>query len=165
MVTAVIPPGRWIFIVPTAIVDGNLHFSRIAIVHAVAASIVLAAVEVLWIVNVWIVVKPVAIASARRSTPIGAERVGASGRSTVERTACGSRSTSAIAVDAVVCINHTGRETQERRGCNQPEDCLLNHVPFSPGLFRSKTYAFHSLPKARFLSKCTLSIGSQETLS
>ena len=52
-----VPAVGRILIIPMAIVDGYLCLRSIAIVHAVAAAIVLASIEILWIVNVRIVIE------------------------------------------------------------------------------------------------------------
>jgi len=57
VVAPMVPPIGRILIIPMPIVDGNLGLRCIAIVHAVAAAIVLAPVEILWIVNVRIVIE------------------------------------------------------------------------------------------------------------
>ena len=50
-----------VVIMPVAIVHGNLHLWWIAIVHAITAPIVVAALEILWVENIRIVVKAIAI--------------------------------------------------------------------------------------------------------
>jgi hypothetical protein len=53
----VVPTVGRILIIPVAIVDGDLSLRSIPIVHAIAALVVLAAVEILWIVDVRIMVE------------------------------------------------------------------------------------------------------------
>ena len=52
-----VPAVGRVLIIPMTVVDGNLCLRSITIVHAVATAIVLAPVEILWIVNVWIVIE------------------------------------------------------------------------------------------------------------
>ena len=69
MVAPMISLSGWIIIVPLAIVNWDLHFSRISMVEAIAAAIVLVSIEVLWIVNVWIMIESLVVAIAGCSTP------------------------------------------------------------------------------------------------
>ena len=66
MVTGVVSALAWILVVPLAVVHRNLHFGWVAIVHAVAAAVVFAAVEVLWIEDIRVVVESRAVAISSR---------------------------------------------------------------------------------------------------
>ena len=57
MVPRVVTSRARVVVVPTAVVHWNLHLSRVAIVHAVAAAIVVIATEVLWVEDVGIMVE------------------------------------------------------------------------------------------------------------
>ena len=65
----VVAARTWIIVVPMAVVDLNLHFRWITVVHAVAALIILATTIVLWVENVQIVVESRAVAAPCSSTP------------------------------------------------------------------------------------------------
>ena len=69
MMAPVVPSVVRILIMPVAIVNGNLRFRCIAVVHVIAAAVVLTAIEILWIVNVRIVVESRVVAVAGCSTP------------------------------------------------------------------------------------------------
>ena len=69
MVSPVIPARTGIVIVPTPVVHGNLHLRWIAVVQAIAALIVFAATEILWIVDIGVVVETRAIAATSGSPP------------------------------------------------------------------------------------------------
>ncbi len=69
MVSGVILPGLRIFVVPLTIVDRRPHLLRIAMVHVLAATVILIAVEVLWIINVGVVIEPVPVLLASGSAP------------------------------------------------------------------------------------------------
>ncbi len=60
--------GR-IIIIPLAIIDWDLHFGWIAIIHTIAAAIVLVAVEVLWVIHVRIVLESRIVSAASSTTP------------------------------------------------------------------------------------------------
>ena len=60
---------RWIVVVPLAIVNWDLHFRRVSMVKTIAAAKVLIAIEVLWIVNIRIVIETLVVAIARSATP------------------------------------------------------------------------------------------------
>lgn len=68
MVAPVVAAARWVFVVPFLVVHRNLHFGWVTIVQAVAAAVVLVAVEVLWIVHERIVVEAVIITTTGLST-------------------------------------------------------------------------------------------------
>lgn len=61
--------ASWVVIVPLAVVDRNLHFRWIAIIHAVRTSIIFATVIVLWVVNVGVVHEAIEIARCAISAP------------------------------------------------------------------------------------------------
>jgi hypothetical protein len=56
-----IPSVRRIFVVPSLVVDGNLHFLRIPVIQAIRAPVILRAVKVLRVIDVGIVVKPIPV--------------------------------------------------------------------------------------------------------
>ena len=59
----------WIVIVPLAVVNRDLHFGRIPIVQAIAATVILVAVEILLVVDVRIVLESRVVSVARSATP------------------------------------------------------------------------------------------------
>jgi len=59
-----------IVVVPLPIVDGDSHLRRIAVVHVFAAAIVVRSPEVLWIVDIGVVVQPVPVLGAVALTPL-----------------------------------------------------------------------------------------------
>lgn len=63
----VVPALVGIIVVPMPVVDGDLHFRWIPMVHAVAAAVVLVAAKVLRVVDVGIVVKARAVPVAGRA--------------------------------------------------------------------------------------------------
>ncbi len=69
MVAGVVASIAGIFVMPLPVINRNLHFCGITMVKAVAAAIVLVALEVLWVENVWVVIESLNIAIAARSTP------------------------------------------------------------------------------------------------
>ncbi len=79
-----------VIVVPMAIVDWDLHFRWITVVHTIAALIVLATAIVLWVEHVRIVVESRAVAAPCSSTPcltighclwcLGIARIGVVGR-------------------------------------------------------------------------------------
>lgn len=58
-----------IIVVPLLVVDGNPHFRRIPVVQAIAAAKVFLSPEVLGIVDVRIVIKPIPVAEIGLPTP------------------------------------------------------------------------------------------------
>ena len=60
---------RWIVIVPLAVVNRDLHFGRITIIQAVATAVIFVPVEVLWVVDVRIVLESRVVSVARPATP------------------------------------------------------------------------------------------------
>ncbi len=58
-----------IIVVPLLVVDGNPHFWRIPVVQAITAAKVLLSPEILGIVDVRIVIKPIPVAEIGLSTP------------------------------------------------------------------------------------------------
>ncbi len=119
--------GVWILIVPTAIVNRNLHFGWIAVVHAIAAAIVFRSIEILRIVNVWVVIEAVAISRCGCTTPILSIGIRAACAATVvewtlqiRRTAgCATRASAAIAIDAIICHTDAGERTAEGSRADQ----------------------------------------------
>ena len=72
-----------VVVVPLAIVHRHSHFRRIAMVHIVAATVILVAPEVLRVVHVGVMVKPVPILRVVGASPvlsIGLLSFGAIGR-------------------------------------------------------------------------------------
>ena len=69
MVTGVIASIAGILVVPLPVINWNLHFCGITIVKTVAAAIVLVALKVLGVKNVWIVIESLNVAIAARATP------------------------------------------------------------------------------------------------
>ena len=69
MMTPVVPTVGRIVVVPLTIVNRNLHFRCISVIETIAAAIVLLTVEVLRIVNVWVVVEPRVIPVASATSP------------------------------------------------------------------------------------------------
>jgi len=61
-----------IIVVPLLVVDGNPHFWRIPVVQAITAAKVLLSPEILGIVDVRIVIKPIPVAEIGLSTPSAA---------------------------------------------------------------------------------------------
>jgi hypothetical protein len=57
MVAPMVPSVGRILIIPVAVVNRDLSFGSIAIVHAIAAAVVLIPVKVLWVVDVRVVVE------------------------------------------------------------------------------------------------------------
>ena len=64
-----------VIVLPLFVVNGDLHFGWITVVHAIAAAIVFVAPKVLWVVDVRIVIEPVVVATAGGSTPLLSERL------------------------------------------------------------------------------------------
>jgi hypothetical protein len=69
MVTRMVPLRGGVVVRPLAIVDGNLHLSWVAMVQAIAASEVLVAPEILWIVDIRVMLEASIIALTSSSTP------------------------------------------------------------------------------------------------
>lgn len=65
----VVSLSRWVIVVPFSVVNWDLHFSRISMVEAVAAAKVLATIEVLRIVNIWVVIESLVVAIASSTSP------------------------------------------------------------------------------------------------
>lgn len=65
----VVPLRSGIVIRPLAIVDRNLHLGWIAIIETIGAAVVLVSPEVLWIINVRIVLETIVISLTIRSSP------------------------------------------------------------------------------------------------
>lgn len=61
----VVATGAGVFVMPMFVVDRDLHFGRIPVVHAVAATIIIVAAKILWIKNVRIVVEPRTVSISR----------------------------------------------------------------------------------------------------
>ena len=61
-----------VIVVPLFVVDGNPHFWRIPVVQAITAAKVLLSPEILGIVDVRIVIKPIPVAEIGLSTPSAA---------------------------------------------------------------------------------------------
>ena len=74
------PPVVWavsrVIIVPLAIVDGDLHFRRIAVIHTIATAIVFITVEILRVVDVWVVLEPWVIPATSGPTPCASIGIG-----------------------------------------------------------------------------------------
>jgi hypothetical protein len=60
--------GR-VVVIPLAIVDWDLHFCRVAIIETIAALEILVTVEILRIVNEWVVVESLIVAIASSPSP------------------------------------------------------------------------------------------------
>ena len=75
MMTPVVTMIAWVSVVPLAIVDRDLHLRWISVVQIVAAAVVLVTPEVLWVIDVWVVIEPVVVAATRGSTPLLSERL------------------------------------------------------------------------------------------
>lgn len=69
MMTPMVPAGAWVFIVPFSVVDRNLHLGWIAIIEAIAASIVFVTPKILGIIDIWIMLEAAVIAIAGGSSP------------------------------------------------------------------------------------------------
>ena len=65
-----------VVVFPLAVVDGDLHFGWIAVVEAIGAAIVLAAVEVLRVVDVGVMLEAGEVAGSVAATPGLAESLG-----------------------------------------------------------------------------------------
>ena len=63
-----------IVVVPLLVVDRDSHFRRVAVVETIVATKVLLAVEILWVVNIGIVVKTIPVAEIGLSSPCSAVR-------------------------------------------------------------------------------------------
>lgn len=61
VVSAVVATAVGIIVVPTAVVDGNSHLGRIAVIQAISATVVFVSPEVLGIVHVWVVVEAIPV--------------------------------------------------------------------------------------------------------
>ena len=61
VVTAVESAAARVVVVPASVVDRNSHLGRVAMVQAVGTAVVLVAPEILWVVDVWVVVEPIPI--------------------------------------------------------------------------------------------------------
>jgi len=59
--TKVVPARAWVVVVPLLVVNRNSHFSRIAVVKAIGAAVIVVAPIVLWVSDVRIVVEAVQI--------------------------------------------------------------------------------------------------------
>lgn len=69
VMAGVVPLRSGIVIRPLAIVDRNLHLGWIAIIETIGAAVVLVSPEVLWIINVRIVLETIVISLTIRSSP------------------------------------------------------------------------------------------------
>ncbi len=65
----VVATRAWILVMPISVVDRNLHFGCIAIIHTVAALIRFGTAKVLWIEHVWVVVKAIAVTAVAGAAP------------------------------------------------------------------------------------------------
>jgi len=105
-----------ILVMPTAVVDRNLHLGRIAIVQAIAAAVVLVAIKILWVVNVGIVQEAIAVTRTHGATPCLAIGVSGSAIASAVVRAGGiriTRPTSAVSIDAIVGEAGTRRGPDE----------------------------------------------------
>jgi len=66
MVTGMVRSGRWIEVVPTCVIHGNLPAWRIPVVHVIEALLVVR--KIVGIINVGIIVKPVPVGRLTFST-------------------------------------------------------------------------------------------------
>ena len=69
MVPPMVSSTRWVRIVPAPVIDRDSHFLWVTMIHTVAATVVLVAPKILWIINVRIVVIPIPVLSVLLSTP------------------------------------------------------------------------------------------------
>ena len=69
MVARVKAALAWVVVVPLFVVDRDSHLRRIPMVHAIAATVVLLTVEILWVVNIRVVIEAVPVAGSRLATP------------------------------------------------------------------------------------------------
>ena len=69
MVARVVPAVAGVHVVPLFVVNRNSHFSRIAVIQAIAALEILLPVEILRIVNIRVVVEAVPVAVVGLTTP------------------------------------------------------------------------------------------------
>jgi len=117
VVPGVIATTARIHVVPLLVVDGNPHFWRIAMVQAVAAAVVLLSPEILWVVDVGVVVEAIPIMGIALSSPT------ASVRSLVGR--CG------IGYGHIAARQHGGdQKMTEHHGF--PPKRSTRSVPFAP---------------------------------
>ncbi len=72
MMAPMISLRSWIVVFPLAIVNWNLHFSRISMVKTIAAAKVFISIEVLRIVDIRIMIEAFVVAIARSATPCSA---------------------------------------------------------------------------------------------
>jgi len=75
VVAAVVATRLRIIVLPLFVVDRDPHLWRITMVHAFAAAVVVVAPEVLWVIDVRIVVKPLHVLVAVVTTPGATERM------------------------------------------------------------------------------------------
>ena len=61
VVPLVVLSGLRVVVLPLAIVDRNTHLGRISIIEAVCTAVVFTAPEILWVVNIRVVVEPLPI--------------------------------------------------------------------------------------------------------
>ena len=66
------PAAARVIVVPLLVVDGNPHLRRIPVIQAIAAAEVFLPPEILWVIDVRIVVKPIPVAEIGLSTPSAA---------------------------------------------------------------------------------------------
>ena len=69
VVAGVVPAMAWVEVMPLLVVHGNPHFGRITVIQAVTAPKVLLTPEVLWVVNVRIVIEAIPITEIGLTTP------------------------------------------------------------------------------------------------
>ncbi len=69
VVAAMEPSVRRVFIVPLLIVNRDTHFRWVAVIEAIGTLVVLGAPEVLWVIDVGVVVKPVPVDGGVNTAP------------------------------------------------------------------------------------------------
>ena len=69
VMSPVVPLSSWIVIIPFAVVNWDLHLSRVSLVEAIAAAIILVAIEILWIIDIRVVIESLIVAIAGSTTP------------------------------------------------------------------------------------------------
>ena len=104
----------WVVVVPLFVVHGNPHLWRIPVVQAVATSVVLLSPEVLWVIDVRVVVKAIPVAEIGLSAPA------ATVRPLVRRSILGQ--------GHIAAGQHGGDQKMTKHHCVPPRDVRTRHA-------------------------------------
>jgi hypothetical protein len=69
VVSLVKAAATWVVVVPLFVVHRNPHLGWIAVVQAIATLVVVLTPEVLWVIDIWVVIKPTPISHVGLATP------------------------------------------------------------------------------------------------